>query len=219
MLKKALIFLLIFCLLLSALTACGKKKSEPARDDVINSTTDKPTDSTGSDDNAEDLPEPAEDTGSSGSDQSAEDLEAFLPIEEGELIIELPENWEEDETNDDTIKQYSYTQSFGASVFLVKYNASSGIKDARSLAKHFMDEFNEKDNYTKFYSLTDINIGSFKGARLDGELIFGEDLKETLIHIYFNKGNNIYEISTSYDAEDEEAKDVLESFFESVEIR
>lgn len=216
--------------MLSALTACGKKKSEPAGDNVVKSATDKPADSggtvesttdkpTGSDDNAEDLPEPAEDMGSSGSNQLAEDLEAFLPFEEGELIIELPEGWEEDEINDDTIKQYSYTESFGASVFLVKYNVPGGIKDARSLAKHFMDEFNEKDNYTKFYSLTDINIGSFKGARLDGELIFDEDLKETLVHIYFQKNNNIYEISTSCDAEDEEAKDILESFFESVEIR
>jgi len=179
MLKKALTFLLIFCFLLSALTACGKKKSEPARDDVVKSTTDKPADSgstvesttnkpadsTIPDNNTEDLPEPAEDLGSSGSDQQYE--EAFLPIEEGELIIELPEDWVEEETNDDMIKQYSYEQLFVATVYLLKYNPPSGIKDARGLAKHIMDEFNEKDTYTKFHSLTDINIGNFKGARLD----------------------------------------------------
>jgi len=49
-------------------------------------------------------------------------------------------------------------------------------------------------------------------------MTFG-DMKETLVYIYFKKGNNLYEISTSYDPEDEEVKDILESFFELVVIR
>ena len=96
MLKKVLLVLLICCMLLPSLTACGKKKSKSAQDDIIDSAIDEAADLIRLDGDVKDKIKSSE-VGTSDQQPVEADIE---------IIVDLPEGWEEKEAGANTIKAY-----------------------------------------------------------------------------------------------------------------
>lgn len=206
MLKKVLLVLLICCMLLPSLTACGKKKSKSAQDDIIDSAIDEAADLIGLDDDVKDMIKSSEvDT----SDQQP--VEADI-----EIIVDLPEGWEEKEAGANTIKEYEKGTTM---VTIMKPWVPSGVNDPKGVAEAEKEVLAESFEGAKISDIEDFSIGGLDGARMDIDLTIGGTIKQTQVYVYFKKGNDFYKIMGAYFSNDEEAKSDLFSFLELIEIK
>jgi hypothetical protein len=206
MLKKVLLVLLICCMLLPSLTACGKKKSKSAQDDIIDSAIDEAADLIGLDDDVKDMIKSSEvDT----SDQQP--VEADI-----EIIVDLPEGWEEKEAGANTIKEYEKGTTI---VTIMKPWVPSGVNDPKGVAEAEKEVLAESFEGAKISDIEDFSIGGLDGARMDIDLTIGGTIKQTQVYVYFKKGNDFYKIMGAYFSNDEEAKSDLFSFLELIEIK
>ena len=199
MLKKVLLVLLICCMLLPSLTACGKKKSKSAQDDIIDSAIDEAADLIGLDDDVKDMIKSSEvDT----SDQQP--VEADI-----EIIVDLPEGWEEKEAGANTIKEYEKGTTM---VTIMKPWVPSGVNDPKGVAEAEKEVLAESFEGAKISDIEDFSIGGLDGARMDIDLTIGGTIKQTQVYVYFKKGNDFYKIMGAYFSSDEEAKNDVISF-------
>ncbi|MDI9482099.1 MAG: hypothetical protein QM315_02820 [Bacillota bacterium] len=206
MLKKVLLVLLICCMLLPSLTACGKKKSKSAQDDIIDSAIDEAADLIGLDDDVKDMIKSSEvDT----SDQQP--VEADI-----EIIVDLPEGWEEKEAGANTIKEYEKGTTM---VTIMKPWVPSGVNDPKGVAEAEKEVLAESFEGATISDIEDFSIGGLDGARMDIDLTIGGTIKQTQVYVYFKKGNDFYKIMGAYFSNDEEAKSDLFSFLELIEIK
>lgn len=206
MLKKVLLVLLICCMLLPSLTACGKKKSKSAQDDIIDSAIDEAADLIGLDDDVKDMIKSSEvDT----SDQQP--VEADI-----EIIVDLPEGWEEKEAGANTIKEYEKGTTI---VTIMKPWVPSGVNDPKGVAEAEKEVLAESFEGAKISDIEDFSIGGLDGARMDIDLTIGGTIKQTQVYVYFKKGNDFYKIMGAYFSNDEEAKNDLFSFLDLIEIK
>jgi hypothetical protein len=206
MLKKVLLVLLICCMLLPSLTACGKKKSKSAQDDIIDSAIDEAADLIGLDDDVKDMIKSSEvDT----SDQQP--VEADI-----EIIVDLPEGWEEKEAGANTIKEYEKGTTM---VTIMKPWVPGGVNDPKGVAEAEKEVLAESFEGAKISDIEDFSIGGLDGARMDIDLTIGGTIKQTQVYVYFKKGNDFYKIMGAYFSNDEEAKSDLFSFLELIEIK
>lgn len=206
MLKKALLVFLIFCLLFSSLTACGKKKSKSAQDDIIDSAIDEAADLIGLDDDVKDMIKSSEvDT----SDQQP--VEADI-----EITVDLPEGWEEKEAGANTIKEYEKGTTI---VTIMKPWVPSGVNDPKGVAEAEKEVLAESFEGAKISDIEDFSIGGLDGARMDIDLTIGGTIKQTQVYVYFKKGNDFYKIMGAYFSSDEEAKNDVISFLGLIEIK
>lgn len=206
MLKKVLLVLLICCMLLPSLTACGKKKSKSAQDDIIDSAIDEAADLIGLDDDVKDMIKSSEvDT----SDQQP--VEADI-----EIIVDLPEGWEEKEAGANTIKEYEKGTTM---VTIMKPWVPSGVNDPKGVAEAEKEVLAESFEGAKISDIEDFSIGGLDGARMDIDLTIGGTIKQTQVYVYFKKGNDFYKIMGAYFSNDEEAKSDLFSFLDLIEIK
>lgn len=206
MLKKVLLVLLICCMLLPSLTACGKKKSKSAQDDIIDSAIDEAADLIGLDDDVKDMIKSSEvDT----SDQQP--VEADI-----EIIVDLPEGWEEKEAGANTIKEYEKGTTM---VTIMKPWVPGGVNDPKGVAEAEKEVLAESFEGAKISDIEDFSIGGLDGARMDIDLTIGGTIKQTQVYVYFKKGNDFYKIMGAYFSNDEEAKNDLFSFLELIEIK
>ncbi len=206
MLKKVLLVLLICCMLLPSLTACGKKKSKSAQDDIIDSAIDEAADLIGLDDDVKDMIKSSEvDT----SDQQP--VEADI-----EIIVDLPEGWEEKEAGANTIKEYEKGTTM---VTIMKPWVPGGVNDPKGVAEAEKEVLAESFEGAKISDIEDFSIGGLDGARMDIDKTIGGTIKQTQVYVYFKKGNDFYKIMGAYFSNDEEAKSDLFSFLELIEIK
>lgn len=206
MLKKVLLVLLICCMLLPSLTACGKKKSKSAQDDIIDSAIDEAADLIGLDDDVKDMIKSSEvDT----SDQQP--VEADI-----EIIVDLPEGWEEKEAGANTIKEYEKGTTI---VTIMKPWVPSGVNDPKGVAEAEKEVLAESFEGAKISDIEDFSIGGLDGARMDIDLTIGGTIKQTQVYVYFKKGNDFYKIMGAYFSNDEEAKSDVISFLGLIEIK
>ncbi len=206
MLKKVLLVLLICCMLLPSLTACGKKKSKSAQDDIIDSAIDEAADLIGLDDDVKDMIKSSEvDT----SDQQP--VEADI-----EIIVDLPEGWEEKEAGANTIKEYEKGTTI---VTIMKPWVPSGVNDPKGVAEAEKEVLAESFEGAKISDIEDFSIGGLDGARMDIDLTIGGTIKQTQVYVYFKKGNDFYKIMGAYFSSDEEAKNDVISFLGLIEIK
>lgn len=206
MLKKVLLVLLICCMLLPSLTACGKKKSKSAQDDIIDSAIDEAADLIGLDDDVKDMIKSSEvDT----SDQQP--VEADI-----EIIVDLPEGWEEKEAGANTIKEYEKGTTM---VTIMKPWVPGGVNDPKGVAEAEKEVLAESFEGAKISDIEDFSIGGLDGARMDIDLTIGGTIKQTQVYVYFKKGNDFYKIMGAYFSNDEEAKNDLFSFLDLIEIK
>lgn len=206
MLKKVLLVLLICCMLLPSLTACGKKKSKSAQDDIIDSAIDEAADLIGLDDDVKDMIKSSEvDT----SDQQP--VEADI-----EIIVDLPEGWEEKEAGANTIKEYEKGTTM---VTIMKPWVPGGVNDPKGVAEAEKEVLAESFEGAKISDIEDFSIGGLDGARMDIDLTIGGTIKQTQVYVYFKKGNDFYKIMGAYFSNDEEAKSDLFSFLDLIEIK
>lgn len=206
MLKKVLLVLLICCMLLPSLTACGKKKSKSAQDDIIDSAIDEAADLIGLDDDVKDMIKSSEvDT----SDQQP--VEADI-----EIIVDLPEGWEEKEAGANTIKEYEKGTTM---VTIMKPWVPSGVNDPKGVAEAEKEVLAESFEGATISDIEDFSIGGLDGARMDIDLTIGGTIKQTQVYVYFKKGNDFYKIMGAYFSNDEEAKSDLFSFLDLIEIK
>ena len=206
MLKKVLLVLLICCMLLPSLTACGKKKSKSAQDDIIDSAIDEAADLIGLDDDVKDMIKSSEvDT----SDQQP--VEADI-----EIIVDLPEGWEEKEAGANTIKEYEKGTTM---VTIMKPWVPGGVNDPKGVAEAEKEVLAESFEGATISDIEDFSIGGLDGARMDIDLTIGGTIKQTQVYVYFKKGNDFYKIMGAYFSNDEEAKSDLFSFLELIEIK
>lgn len=206
MLKKVLLVLLICCMLLPSLTACGKKKSKSAQDDIIDSAIDEAADLIGLDDDVKDMIKSSEvDT----SDQQP--VEADI-----EIIVDLPEGWEEKEAGANTIKEYEKGTTM---VTIMKPWVPSGVNDPKGVAEAEKEVLAESFEGAKISDIEDFSIGGLDGARMDIDLTIGGTIKQTQVYVYFKKGNDFYKIMGAYFSNDEEAKNDVISFLGLIEIK
>ncbi len=206
MLKKVLLVLLICCMLLPSLTACGKKKSKSAQDDIIDSAIDEAADLIGLDDDVKDMIKSSEvDT----SDQQP--VEADI-----EIIVDLPEGWEEKEAGANTIKEYEKGTTM---VTIMKPWVPSGVNDPKGVAEAEKEVLAESFEGAKISDIEDFSIGGLDGARMDIDLTIGGTIKQTQVYVYFKKGNDFYKIMGAYFSSDEEAKNDVISFLGLIEIK
>ena len=206
MLKKVLLVLLICCMLLPSLTACGKKKSKSAQDDIIDSAIDEAADLIGLDDDVKDMIKSSEvDT----SDQQP--VEADI-----EITVDLPEGWEEKEAGANTIKEYEKGTTM---VTIMKPWVPGGVNDPKGVAEAEKEVLAESFEGAKISDIEDFSIGGLDGARMDIDLTIGGTIKQTQVYVYFKKGNDFYKIMGAYFSNDEEAKSDLFSFLELIEIK
>lgn len=208
MLKKALLLLLIFCILLSSLGACGKKKSKSVQDDIVDSAIDEAADLIGLDEDTKDfIKEAAENTDAS----SQQPVEADI-----EIIVDLPEGWEEKEAGANTIKEYEKGTTM---VTIMKPWVPGGVNDPKGVAEAEKEVLAESFEGAKISDIEDFSIGGLDGARMDIDLTIGGTIKQTQVYVYFKKGNDFYKIMGAYFSNDEEAKSDLFSFLELIEIK
>ena len=206
MLKKVLLVLLICCMLLPSLTACGKKKSKSAQDDIIDSAIDEAADLIGLDDDVKDMIKSSEvDT----SDQQP--VEADI-----EIIVDLPEGWEEKEAGANTIKEYEKGTTM---VTIMKPWVPGGVNDPKGVAEAEKEVLAESFEGAKISDIEDFSIGGLDGARMDIDLTIGGTIKQTQVYVYFKKGNDFYKIMGAYFSSDEEAKNDVISFLGLIEIK
>lgn len=206
MLKKVLLVLLICCMLLPSLTACGKKKSKSAQDDIIDSAIDEAADLIGLDDDVKDMIKSSEvDT----SDQQP--VEADI-----EIIVDLPEGWEEKEAGANTIKEYEKGTTM---VTIMKPWVPSGVNDPKGVAEAEKEVLAESFEGATITGIEDFSIGGLDGARMDIDLTIGGTIKQTQVYVYFKKGNDFYKIMGAYFSSDEEAKNDVISFLGLIEIK
>lgn len=206
MLKKVLLVLLICCMLLPSLTACGKKKSKSAQDDIIDSAIDEAADLIGLDDDVKDMIKSSEvDT----SDQQP--VEADI-----EIIVDLPEGWEEKEAGANTIKEYEKGTTM---VTIMKPWVPSGVNDPKGVAEAEKEVLAESFEGATISDIEDFSIGGLDGARMDIDLTIGGTIKQTQVYVYFKKGNDFYKIMGAYFSSDEEAKNDVISFLGLIEIK
>ncbi|NLV62558.1 MAG: hypothetical protein GXY12_04065 [Clostridiaceae bacterium] len=206
MLKKVLLVLLICCMLLPSLTACGKKKSKSAQDDIIDSAIDEAADLIGLDDDVKDMIKSSEvDT----SDQQP--VEADI-----EIIVDLPEGWEEKEAGANTIKEYEKGTTM---VTIMKPWVPGGVNDPKGVAEAEKEVLAESFEGATISDIEDFSIGGLDGARMDIDLTIGGTIKQTQVYVYFKKGNDFYKIMGAYFSNDEEAKSDLFSFLDLIEIK
>jgi hypothetical protein len=193
-------------LLFSSLTACGKKKSKSAQDDIIDSAIDEAADLIGLDDDVKDMIKSSEvDT----SDQQP--VEADI-----EIIVDLPEGWEEKEAGANTIKEYEKGTTI---VTIMKPWVPSGVNDPKGVAEAEKEVLAESFEGAKISDIEDFSIGGLDGARMDIDLTIGGTIKQTQVYVYFKKGNDFYKIMGAYFSNDEEAKNDLFSFLDLIEIK
>jgi hypothetical protein len=193
-------------MLLPSLTACGKKKSKSAQDDIIDSAIDEAADLIGLDDDVKDMIKSSEvDT----SDQQP--VEADI-----EIIVDLPEGWEEKEAGANTIKEYEKGTTM---VTIMKPWVPGGVNDPKGVAEAEKEVLAESFEGAKISDIEDFSIGGLDGARMDIDLTIGGTIKQTQVYVYFKKGNDFYKIMGAYFSNDEEAKSDLFSFLELIEIK
>ncbi|HEY8499532.1 MAG TPA: hypothetical protein VIL89_02845 [Clostridia bacterium] len=207
MFKKSLLLLLIFCMLLPSLTACGKKKSKSAQDGMVDSAIDKAADLIGLDEDAKDLIKKAAENSDASSQQ---------PVKANiEITVDLPEGWEEKE-GVNAIKEYMKGATL---VTIMEAWVPSGVNDPKGLAESEKEILSKSFEGAKFSDIGDFSIGGLDAARLDIELTIGGTIKQTQVYIYFKKGNDFYKILGAYFSDDEEAKNDLFSFLDLIEIK
>jgi hypothetical protein len=193
-------------MLLPSLTACGKKKSKSAQDDIIDSAIDEAADLIGLDDDVKDMIKSSEvDT----SDQQP--VEADI-----EITVDLPEGWEEKEAGANTIKEYEKGTTI---VTIMKPWVPSGVNDPKGVAEAEKEVLAESFEGAKISDIEDFSIGGLDGARMDIDLTIGGTIKQTQVYVYFKKGNDFYKIMGAYFSNDEEAKSDLFSFLDLIEIK
>jgi len=207
MLKKALLLLLVFCMLLTSLAACGKKKSKSVQEDMVDSAIDKAADLIGLDEDAKDLIKKAAENSDSSEQQ---------PVEANiEISVDLPEGWEEKE-GINTIKEYMKGATM---VSIMEAWVPSGVNDPKGIAEAEKEILVESFKDAEFSDIQDYSIGGLNGARIDIELTIGSTIKQTQVYIYFKKDNAFYKLMGAYFSDDEEAKNDLFSFLELIEIK
>jgi hypothetical protein len=193
-------------MLLPSLTACGKKKSKSAQDDIIDSAIDEAADLIGLDDDVKDMIKSSEvDT----SDQQP--VEADI-----EIIVDLPEGWEEKEAGANTIKEYEKGTTM---VTIMKPWVPGGVNDPKGVAEAEKEVLAESFEGATISDIEDFSIGGLDGARMDIDLTIGGTIKQTQVYVYFKKGNDFYKIMGAYFSNDEEAKSDLFSFLDLIEIK
>lgn len=208
MLKKVLLVLLICCMLLPSLSACGKKKSKSVPDDIIDSSIVEAADSIGLSDDMKDL---IKETADNLDTSDQQPVEANI-----EITVDLPEGWEEKEPGANTIKEYAKD---AAVVSIMQPWVPDGVNDPKGVAEAEKEALKDAFGNAEFSDIQDYTIGGLDAARMDIVLTIGDTMKQTQVYVYFKKGNDFYKVMGAYFSNDEEAKNDVLSFLDLIEIK
>lgn len=203
MIKKMVLFLLALAMMLTMMTACGKKKAR--QDDAgsikvevtpvqLDENTEEPLDKV---DNA--------DTGSTGS--------AAKP--DVKVTVNLPEGWTEKENATNMIAAYEKETSM---VNVLAPYTPSNVKNTAELAEYEKEQLKEVFEDVVFSEIESITVSGMQGSRLRMEITIAKTLKQTQSYVYLEKGGMYYKIMIAYFSDDEQGKKEAEEVLSSLKI-